>query len=651
MLIRAMINGAFPGRWPGCRRFVPDVSWRLAGRRNTRHGVLGKTCVLLVFCLFQASTSVMAVAGQQPYKGNALFAVYEQNRTSGQANLVTADLPLLAFALLRQGSLARSESEIIAPLFNDLVGTLSDTLVDAERVSAPATAYPEDVTLANIRYLSLLNALLDGDGSRLDDQAGIEYERVLAADSVAPSGLWGRTIDYTQFKPRGRYSDHPGQSRFFRAMRYAGSQFFAVVSSESTGISQSISERQTLQAMQLIELIQGSEKLRSQHQTLDDLMAWEFGVSRDFDAETWLRVWASSADTRIPSIQSRLLDYARKHDQQPSVIDTVVDIARLEDGLDSRDVVTGWRLLRSRESAFSAASQALVFPRVGRYLGPEVGAPFGLGFVGGVGVKAYPQANELLAMAGCADALPALDASHGRAFEGYEEGFTIAEQHIRSATGVEAELITIVEAACDSLPALRSFPSVSNTVLSFLTWNRYLTLLYSKQSYTAVSKGLELVRSREGADLEAANELYFVLGRAARKMSEKARGFGDHKSAGQWHDYAQNIDLLLQIGFQRARGSALDDDQEYFLNEFDSIIRGGSLTDTPIIVDVHNSPDPGMVVEHATAYPEITTVGGARGGYLTFNEFLQPMDQRMTLQEWHQRLADVEKDPLAGDQQ
>ena len=40
--------------------------------------------------------------------------------------------------------------------------------------------------------------------------------------------MWGQVIDYSQFKPRGRYNRTPEMQDFFRAFRYAGAVLFAV---------------------------------------------------------------------------------------------------------------------------------------------------------------------------------------------------------------------------------------------------------------------------------------------------------------------------------------------------------------------------------------------------------------------------------------
>ncbi len=443
--------------------------------------------VLLASLLASATTPLFAGIGVQPH---GLFDLYDQNRKEGIPNLITEDFLLLGYSMIRQDVLADVEDKQIQPGFSAFISGLSKTLA-AQKGSTPAT-------MANRDYLGVLTALLTGNASGLvTATAKAEYALVLAAKGIASSPLWGYSMDYSQHQPRGRYTANDELKRYFRAMRYAGGVLFSVKPSKATGVSPELADRFARQALELVNLVDASTTLQTQRYKLEQALAWQFGRSEDLSDEVLLR--AAAAEGKHPLAQ-KLFEMAKKEGFQPRIIGGLVDKSKLENGVTAQDVMTGWRLLPSRYSADSAAMQRMVYDATGEFTGKvdnKNTAPFGLSIIGGKPVKGYPLSRELLAMLGSKNVIGQLNAAGESQFKGYAEALSQGAALLGESDGLNNAQLQFMGSAVrakdtnDRIDSLRGF----------WTWQRYLSVLYAKQSYTVVAKGLNLSQPRKGATL------------------------------------------------------------------------------------------------------------------------------------------------------
>lgn len=577
--------------------------------------------VALAVALVAAADPAAPAAGvaSQDLAGPPLgvFDLYADNRTRGLPNHITADLLLLGYSLLRRSGLEDLEDRTLRPAFGDLVLTLAGRLGDAE----------DPVTQANRRYLALLSALLAADQDGLDPVAAAEYGLVTQAAGSAPSPLWGRPIDYSQFVPRGRYAADPDLGQYFRAMRYAGGVPFLVQSSAATGTSPADAERQAAQAVQLARLIAADPELAARRDRIEALLAWHFGPAEDLTNADLLAV----ADRAQPpaDLPGRLVERARAERHQPRIVDGLVDQGRLESGQTPSGVMTGWRLFPARYSAESAAFQRLVYAGTGRFQGTPASHPFGLGSVGGQPVKAYPSTRELLALLGSPGATQDIETAGETDFAGYPQAGREAAALLGESSGAGAAHVALMRAALGE----QDSPQRRTALLAFWTWQRYLEVLYAKQSYTLVGKGLSLELPRPGASLEPATGLYRALQDLAALQSL-------HAEDPRWGVFADLLGSLIQIGVAQDGGAALGPNAQRLLNRLDldllALTRG---RDQPIVVDVHTHNEESMVVEEAVGWAQPVWQGEARGARLTHYEFKQPLAQRLTDAAWRERLA------------
>lgn len=82
-----------------------------------------------------------------------LFDVYQENREQGIANLITPDLLLVSYSLLRQQLNQQTEAKVVIPAFTSLINGLRDKVSDGKN---------DKVGKLGADYLNLLQALLNG---------------------------------------------------------------------------------------------------------------------------------------------------------------------------------------------------------------------------------------------------------------------------------------------------------------------------------------------------------------------------------------------------------------------------------------------------------------------------------------------------------
>ena len=233
-----------------------------------------------------------------------LFEVYERNRQEGVPNFITEDVLLLSYGMIRVAVGKALEREHYVGAVRRLVEGLSAQVV--------ARQINDEANRANRDYLAVLTALVQGRGQVADagdaTRAQAELDLVMAAQTLARSPLWGRTLDYTQFRPRGHYRGDTELERYFRTVRYAGAVLFAITASQATGVSDALAERMTSQAVRLARLIEDDADLRGVHRDLMRSLTWRIGPPEDLPDDVLLTLDAEPAET----FRSRLLAQAQE---------------------------------------------------------------------------------------------------------------------------------------------------------------------------------------------------------------------------------------------------------------------------------------------------------------------------------------------------
>jgi outer membrane protein OmpA-like peptidoglycan-associated protein len=569
-----------------------------------------------------------AICAAAPASPRGIFDVYAGNRAEGRPNLITEDFILLGYAMTLDRALADAEEQ----------GLLLDSLRIVEELERALRESSEESEAATgaLDYLAVVHALLTGaDPSGAGPAA--EVKRVREASGIARSDLTMQNLDYSQFRPRGRYTRSPALARYFQGTRFAGTVLFPVVATQATGVSPEEADRLTAEALSLARAFKRSSGLLPRYNGINQRLSVLFGPAEDLTlADLW-----SVRDAMPPrEARSRLLERARHNGHQPAILAAPVDVSKLESGITASDALTGWRLFPLRYTPDSAAMQQLVFDRVKHYRG--TGHPESLAMIGGEPVKGFPLAREIMALLGSGEAIRDLDAADERNYEGYAQAFRRAALSLRAGNDVSTRQLRIIsewlQAGGDGNGRQRL-----GSALGFWTWTRYNNFLYAKQSYTAVLKGVPLIQPRNDAWIEPSPVLYLKL--AAQLDALKNAIPGPNLPA-----MAQVLRQCAELSKAEGRAAGLTAHQIEYLNGLDlELLKLTGRTDRPIVVDVHTEPNSGLVLEEAIAFPGIATRQLANGHVATgarFNhrEFKQSIARRLDDDEW---LAFLEREELA----
>ncbi len=179
----------------------------------------------------------------------------------GYHSVYLEDLPVYVTADALMHAVHRSFDDILSDVESSmLIPELATMLNDmrTQLAKRPQTAATQDADF----YLTVAAALLTGKQQtpHFKDQQG-QVDAFVADATEATTGISARTLfgvnrrfDFSQFKPRGHYTDSPALSNYFRAMMWLGRIDFRLIETQDDG-SQVFHRRQLEAAVTLQELM------------------------------------------------------------------------------------------------------------------------------------------------------------------------------------------------------------------------------------------------------------------------------------------------------------------------------------------------------------------------------------------------------------
>jgi len=555
-----------------------------------------------------------------------LFDVYQSNRELGRPNLVTPDLLLASYGLIRQHQNTQIEFQILIPELKALAAGLQTKLASARGGETEALARD---------YAMLLQGLMAGAlPEKASEVLSKEWQLIQQAGGLAESPLWGTTLDYSQFKPRGRYTQSEDLQRYFVAYRYASTVNFFVAPSKATGISDAKAKQLSQVAIYLSRLIKQDADLLKHYEKIQSALTWEYGQSGDLGVRD---VEAATHDFKRASLKGEvLLEYAIKNDKLPKIIDLPVDASKL--GKDEKlvQVALGWRLLPGSQSANGVAMQTVLYPSTGAFINPcgsiQCLQPWTMTLIEGKPAKGYVSAYEIMGWQGSVQAKSAMQHRGDDAFEGYATASDKAQSILQSDKGLGGAQNAFMREVFAETPDAAGRQLTG--MLGFWTWQQSINMLYAKQVMTPASKSLSLNQppARKGAVLAGSQGMYAALAKLAHQHDAQTKD-------PVWSRFAEISQHLADMA--KAKSDApLSDEDEAYLNELDTTLL--ALTkgkDSPIVVDVQTNPLDKLVVEEALGLPDIQEVNNARGAWFRHYEFKQDMGARLTNEEWRKQLV------------
>lgn len=151
------------------------------------------------------------------------FFVYEENAYSNIPHFITLDSVLHLYHLFFQFALRRLEERALAPRLTQFTRRLLAQCIQTYRqVDTPAL---KDAALRNVAYVGVAARLQNLNDPLPEPALAMvrkELALVRAHSRLAEGAILPYAIDYSQFAVRGHYTRTPALQRYFRAMMWFG---------------------------------------------------------------------------------------------------------------------------------------------------------------------------------------------------------------------------------------------------------------------------------------------------------------------------------------------------------------------------------------------------------------------------------------------
>jgi len=514
-------------------------------------------------------------------------------------------------------------------------------------------------------------------------------------DGFHDSPLFIYREDYSQYKPRGHYTQSEKLKRYFKAMMWYGRMSFLIKGGDPHCqycdflISLEDSNIQTVQAS-LLSTDLSITKIENNR--TDDLWtriytvtSFFVGVADDLTPYEYLDslkdVFGSSFNATDLTDENKLYTLKLKLAQlrNPEIYGGTGEIIiakppgvpfTIEDLNETLNKTKGMRLMGQRFIPDSYIFQQLVFPAVDEFTGS--GKPFTMEYTDGGPTRAFPRGLDVMATLGSERALEILDQEGDTAYENYVDQLYTLKENISEFNLTTWNRNLYFSWIYTLQPLLQDYGSDYPTFMNTTSWLdkqlhtalaswtelRHDTILYAKQSYTPIKfTAIEPEEPKVPGYVEPIPEFYSRL----LSLTQMTRdGLTDLRVLDSQESFRlislENIlSRLLNITTKELENEALSESDYRFISDFgenlDDTISGVDERgkQTTIVADVHTDTNTQQVLEEGIGYVDLILVAyknpdgsiniGA-GPVFSYYEFKQEMDDRLTDEEWKQMLLD-----------
>jgi hypothetical protein len=597
--------------------------------------------------------------------------------------------------------------------FFDTILDLSKTLFDqSQQKYATYTNELKEASRRNAGFfavaLSLLQTPTEGyNGSEnirtvdftvplnIKDNVTTELSYIEAQDGYHESPLFKYREDYTQYKPRGHYTQSEKLKRYFKAMMWYGRISFLIKGGEPFCqycdylISSDDAKIQTIQASLIATAL---PNLTVRNDTLSD--AWTriysvtsffVGTADDLTPYEYLEsirtVFGSSFDATEFANDTKLLELELQLTElrSPQIYGGTGEAVILKSpgqsitkqDLDKiLDKTKGMRLMGQRFIPDSFMFQQLVAPTTGYFTG--TGEPFTMKVTPLGPARCFPRGLDVMAVLGSTRALQILNTEGDTAYENYTAQLTSLKENFSALNSTEWNrnlyfswvytLQSLIQAYDSRYPTFMNttawLDKELQTSLSSWTELRHDTILYAKQSYTpvletSVPPGPE---EKPVGYVEPVPEFY---ARILALTTMTRTGLTALHVLNQTETYRLTsletiLNRLLNISTDELEGKELGETDYSFIRNFgeqlDQVITGvnDKGKETTMVADVHtDTNDPQQVLEEGVGYVDLAVVAykvpdgriiAGAGPVFSYYEFKQPINNRLTDEQWKDML-------------
>lgn len=500
----------------------------------------------------------------------------------------------------------------------------------------------------------------------------------------APSPIFRYREDYSQYVPRGHYTRSEKLKNYFRCMMWYGRIAFLLKGGcPGCFVSEEDARIQTIGASMIATSFAKDKEVKELWDRIytitsfyvgfsDDLGPYEylealnkvFGDKISFEElakkENIARLKAKLAEYRSPKIYGGTGDCVILPPFTPEQADKCLENSK------------GLRLMGQRFVPDSYIFQNLVgTPRVGRYTGNK--KPFTLVVTAAGPTRGFPRGLDVMALLGSKRAKELLvqlgDSDYEKYWEAYEkleeefEGFDEADWNKNLYWAWLFALKPLLKEYGEGYPTFMCTKAWQDKALTtaLASWAelRHDTILYAKPSYTAVETAVPMPPPEKPVVgyVEPVPEFYnrlLALTRMTRKGLDELQVLDD-MARYRLGKLEEILERLVRISEKELGNQELSEEDYEFIKNFGDAVNAviadvdEKAKKTTIIADVHTDNNTQQVLEEGLGYVDLIVVAyklpdgrillGA-GPVMSYYEFKQPIQNRLTDEEWTKMLAE-----------
>ncbi len=599
---------------------------------------------------------------------------------------ITSDTVLHLYHILFDQTLKAIEEREFFDTILDLSNALYDkSIEDYETFTEPQV---KEASRRNIAFfgvaLSLLQTPSDGyNGSEdiktvsfsipssVQDNITTELSFIEAHEGFEKSPIFNYKEDYSQYKPRGHYTQSEKLKRYFKTMMWYGRIAFLL--RESDIINEVDAKIATIQACLISTAL---PVLTIQDEPLDGLWGRVYTVSAFFvgTADDLIPLEYLTSIKTVFGTQFNATEFANET-KMLSLLGALAQLRspRIYGGTGDVEVqppftkeqlsevlekTKGMRLMGQRFIPDSYMFQNLVFPTTGGYTGQ------GTAFTLGGGQRIMPRGLDIMIILGSARARQHLDDEGDSSYTFYDRqiqnlivnfsSLNVSEWNRNLYWGWLYSLQPLLASFGTGYPSFMQTDAWKDKELhtALASWAelRHDTILYAKQSYTPRITAIPPEPDSVGY-VEPVPEFYQ---RILALTTMTRTGLTDLQVLNQTEiNRLKNLEeinrRLLAISKSQLEGKELNDSDYEFIGSFgkqlDGVITGVNDRgkETTIVADVHTDTNSGQVLEEAVGYVNLIVVAyknpdgrisiGA-GPVFSYYEFKESMSNRLSDEQW-----------------
>jgi hypothetical protein len=612
---------------------------------------------------------------------------YEYLKNRDIPLFVTADTLLHLYHIQFDETLKDIEEREFCADINDLTSALlADAFAGYEIYSGDL----KEAAKRNIAYLSAAQKLIDPNylvPELVSDIVTGELSKIEAHEGFFPSDIFLYNEDYSQYVPRGHYTRSEQLKRYFKTLMWYGRISFLLKGSDNFGqislndalISVYDAKIQTMQAVMLanaIDTVQvGQRTGRDIWERLYSVTAFYVGLADDLTPYEYLEAADKifgidfvPADLEDPNKFLELkveLALMRSPEIYGGTGEIIIYPPYTEESLNEvLEKTKGMRFMGQRFIPDSYMFQNLVFPQVTDYIGNFEHIPFTC--CGGF--RDYPRALDVMALLGSSEAQQILIEegdtdyiNYWTQFDKLQDEFEIMDVNDWNRNlywGWLYTLKSLITEFGDGYPSFMRTQAWNkkelNAALASWTQLRHDTILYAKQSYTPGRGGG--VREPPPGYVEPVPEFYGRLLALTQMTRQGLNGMNalSNEALIRIENLEGILTRLLEITNKELANQSLSEEDDAYIAGFADTLEAAVLgvdeqgTKTTLIADVHTNINEGKVLEEGVGYVDLiitafATPDGsiflAAGPVLSYYEFKQPMDERLTDEAWRDMLV------------